>query len=298
MSTPPKQNFGDLFRQYRLTSGLTSEKLAKWARTTADALARLESGVNIQVTPQEIERLADFLGLDDRERAKFFAAAPLAASAPAGHAPTAKRLPAILIFLIADVRGYTRFTLEHGDEAAARLTTRFATLVREGVMLRHGHLIELRGDEALACFSSVRQALQAAMEMQEHFIQATRADPLFPLPVGIGLDAGEAVPVENGYRGAALNLAARLCSLAGPGEILVSEIITHLARRVDGLRYRPWGQAELKGFDEPVRIIAVQRSDQNDEPVSPPIIEPALPAPVVEAEQPNAPLAPARDDEP
>ncbi|MGH2447418.1 MAG: hypothetical protein ACRDFS_02265 [Chloroflexota bacterium] len=34
-------------------------------------------------------------------------------------------------FLIADVRGYTRFTVEHGDEAAAALATRFADLVSE-----------------------------------------------------------------------------------------------------------------------------------------------------------------------
>ena len=50
----------------------------------------------------------------------------------------------------------------------------------------------------------------------------TVADPTLPLAVGIGLDAGEAVPVDDGYRGGALNLAARLCSLAGPGEVLAS----------------------------------------------------------------------------
>ena len=36
----------------------------------------------------------------------------------------------IRTFLIADVRGYTRFTLEHGDEAAARLASRFAAIAR------------------------------------------------------------------------------------------------------------------------------------------------------------------------
>ena len=65
------------------------------------------------------------------------------------------------------------------------------------------------------------------------------ADPSLPLPVGIGLDAGEAVPVEGGYRGGALNLAARLCGQAGPGEILATQEITHLARRVDHLDRPP-----------------------------------------------------------
>ncbi|HEX6779325.1 MAG TPA: adenylate/guanylate cyclase domain-containing protein, partial [Ktedonobacterales bacterium] len=273
------------------------EKLAKWARTTADALAHLEAGVHIPTTPEELERLANFLGLEDQERTNFFAAAPLPASASAGHASIAKGLPDILVFLIADVRGYTRFTLEHGDEAAARLTTRFATLVREAVLIWHGHLIELRGDEALACFSSVRQALQAAVEMQEHFIQATKENLKLPLPVGIGLDAGEAVPVEAGYRGAALNQAARLCSLAGAGEILVSEIVTHLARKVEGLAYHPWGTAELKGFDEPVRIISVRRAITDDQPVSHHVIESARPELAPGAQQLSESPAPAKREE-
>ena len=291
---PPKPKFGDLLREYRLNSGLPAEKLAKWARTTVEALSRLETGVKIQATPDEIERLADFLGLDGQERATFFAAAPLPESAPGvGAPPAAKGSPSILVFLIADVRGYTRYTLEHGDEAAARLTTRFATLVREVVTLRQGRLIELRGDEALACFHSVRQALQAAVEMQEHFIQASKADLKMPLPVGIGLDAGEAVPTDEGYRGAALNQAARLCSLAKAGETLVSEIVTHLARRVDGLVYHPWGSAELKGFDEPVRIISVRRANLNDQQPERRVVRPA--PPTVDLQPP--PIAPDEEDE-
>jgi class 3 adenylate cyclase len=64
----------------------------------------------------------------------------------------------IKTFLIADVRGYTRFTQERGDEAAARLATRFAELAREAIEAAGGTLVELRGDEALAVFDSARQA--------------------------------------------------------------------------------------------------------------------------------------------
>ena len=39
-------------------------------------------------------------------------------------------------------------------------------------------------------------------------------DPTLPLFAGVGLDAGEVVPVAGGYRGRALNLAARLCAKA------------------------------------------------------------------------------------
>jgi adenylate cyclase len=126
---------------------------------------------------------------------------------------------ALLTFLIADVRGYTSFTVEQGNEAAARLASTFAGIARGVVAGRDGEVIELRGDEALAVFPSARSALYAAVELQARFREHMEVDPALPLRVGIGVDAGEAVPVEGGYRGLALNLAARLCSLAGPGEV-------------------------------------------------------------------------------
>jgi WD40 repeat protein/DNA-binding SARP family transcriptional activator/class 3 adenylate cyclase len=163
----------------------------------------------------------------------------------------------IRTFLVADVRGYTVFTQERGDEAAARLAARFADIVREHVQARDGSVIELRGDEALAVFRSPRQAIRAAVELQAGLLEATRAAPDLPLPVGIGLDAGEAVPVEGGFRGGALNLAARLCGEAGPGEILGSQSLVHLARTVDGVRYLDRGELHLKGLSDPVGVLAI-----------------------------------------
>jgi class 3 adenylate cyclase len=163
----------------------------------------------------------------------------------------------IRAFLIADVRGYTVFTQERGDEAAAKLAARFARIAREGVEARAGKVVEFRGDEALCVFASSRQAIRAAVELQERFVEETLADPALPLGVGIGLDAGEAVPVEGGYRGGALNLAARLCGQAGPGEILASREIVHLARRVDGVTYVDRGELTFKGLADPVRVVEV-----------------------------------------
>ena len=71
-------------------------------------------------------------------------------------------------------------------------------------------------------FASARQAIRAAIELQRRYRERTDGEPAMPLGVGMGLDAGEAVPTEGGYRGGALNLAARLCSIALPGQILAS----------------------------------------------------------------------------
>jgi len=167
----------------------------------------------------------------------------------------------IKAFLIADVRGYTLFTQERGDEAAAKLAAKFAAIAREAVAARGGEVIELRGDEALAVFDSPRQAIRAAIDLQDRFVEETLADPAIPLTVGIGLDAGEAVPVEGGYRGGALNLAARLCGQAGPGEVMASQEIVHLARRIDGVRYADRGQVRLKGMSEPVALVRVSSAE-------------------------------------
>jgi class 3 adenylate cyclase/tetratricopeptide (TPR) repeat protein len=172
--------------------------------------------------------------------------------------------PEIRTFLIADVRGYTRFTVEHGDEAAARLAARFADLVEETVTAREGRVIELRGDEALVVFSSPRAALRGAMDLQQRFAQEREESTSFE--AGIGLDAGEAVPVKGGFRGAALNLAARLCSLAGRGEVLASDVLVHLARKIEGLEYVERGFVQLKGFTDPVKVIEVRVSSPVDTP--------------------------------
>jgi YVTN family beta-propeller protein len=164
---------------------------------------------------------------------------------------------AVRTFLIADVRGYTRFTQEQGDEAAGALAASFAELTRETILSSGGEVIELRGDEALCVFASARQALRAAVELQQSLRRQTDAAPAFPLPIGIGLDAGEAVPIEGGYRGGALNTAARLCSLAGPGQTLATDTVISLARRLEGIRFLERRPVRLKGLDRPVRVIEV-----------------------------------------
>ena len=159
-------------------------------------------------------------------------------------------------FVIADVRGYSRFTEEHGDEAAARLAARFVELVADGVEAHGGVLVEVRGDETLAVFTSARQAIRAAVDLQARFAEEADADPNLPLKVGIGVDSGEAVHMPDGsYRGAALNVAARLCGRAHGGEVIVSEGTSRLAGHLGGIQYSDRGRVHLKNIPDPVHIL-------------------------------------------
>lgn len=170
--------------------------------------------------------------------------------------------PRLLTFLIADVRGYTAFTVEHGNDEAARLASTFAAIAEEVVAGREGTVVELRGDEALAVFPTPHQAIYAAVELQHRFEKHTEIDPTLPLKVGMGIDIGEAVPVKGGYRGLALNLAARLCSLSGPGEVYGSEMLVELAPKLEGLAYVERGRVRLKGFPDTIRVIQILPEDE------------------------------------
>jgi class 3 adenylate cyclase len=263
---PPIVPFGDLLRNYRQTCGLTVEQIAEAAHLAPSAVRAIESGGGMAPSAEAVRALADALHLNGLERKMFalsatwYSPAMMALTQPEAAAAQ-PRLPSftasILVFMIADVRGYTRFTQAHGDQAAATLTTKFAEISRSAIERWDGRLIELRGDEAMAVFGSVRQALQAALAMQAGFAEATRAQPDLPLSVGIGLDVGEAAVLEDGYRGAALNRAARLCGVADAGDILVTNGLKYIAPMVDGVGFVERGRLQLKGFEEPVDILCV-----------------------------------------
>jgi peptide/nickel transport system substrate-binding protein len=172
-------------------------------------------------------------------------------------APPPGHVAELLTFLFADIRGYTSFTQRRGDEAAAKLTGKFATIVRELVVQFGGTVFELRGDEAMCIFASPRQSLRLAVALQQRFVEETVADADLPMTIGIGVDAGEAVRSDDGYRGGALNLAARLCSQAKAGEVLASGEVTHLARALEGIRYVVQDPVRLKGIADPVRPVRV-----------------------------------------
>jgi outer membrane protein assembly factor BamB/class 3 adenylate cyclase len=174
------------------------------------------------------------------------------------------RAPENRTFLIADIRGYTQYTVERGDDEAAALAGRFADLAKQAVEAHEGDLLELRGDEALAVFVSARQALRAAVALQR--LIGTSG---LSRPVGIGLDTGEAVQVGAGYRGTALNLAARLCAQAGPGQIVATDTVVHLAARIEGVGYTNPRTLRLKGFEAPVRVLDIVAEDSGLAPRRP-----------------------------
>jgi serine/threonine-protein kinase len=159
----------------------------------------------------------------------------------------AKTGPALLTFVFADIRGYTAYMREHGDEVGARMAEQFAAIVEPLARAHGGTAPRLHGDEALVIFDSTRAALRYAVDLQ----QQVERDRL-PCGVGIGIDAGEAVVSEQDLHGGGLNRAARLCARAKAGEILATDSVVHLAGRFDEVGYGFRRLERVKGFEEPI----------------------------------------------
>jgi WD40 repeat protein/class 3 adenylate cyclase len=158
-------------------------------------------------------------------------------------------------FLIVDIRGYSTFTSQRGAAAAAHLATTFTDLSRDAVAARGGKVLDRRGDEVLAAFSTAGQAVRAAVDIQFACAEATSDEPDFPLGVGVGVDLGEAVEVDDAYHGAAINMAARLCARATAGQVLVTRTVADAARDDLDLAFEPGPTVALKGFEHPVEIL-------------------------------------------
>lgn len=268
----PLPTFGEQLREFRTLRGKAIEELAAEVGITPMALRDIESGKRPAPSESTVVALANALHLDKDDRETLVDAAELSSpmlrkilskdkSTPGQPTLTAS----ILVFLIADIRGYTRFTQEHGDAAAARLTTRFSELAHSIADQYDGRIVEVRGDEVLAVFASARQALLAAHTLQARCAEEAAAHSDLPLAIGVGMDVGEPIPMEDGgYRGAALNRAARLCSVAGPGDVLVSTGIAYIAPQVDGVTYVHRGNEELKGIAGSTPVLLAARTEVLD----------------------------------
>ena len=159
--------------------------------------------------------------------------------------------PPAVCFL--DLTGYTRLTEERGDEAAARLAERLATLVRRRSQDHGGQPVKWLGDGVMFYFPDPGQGVLAALDMVQGV--ATKALP----PARVGIHAGPVVFQEGDYFGRTVNIAARIAEYARPGEVLVSQEVVDAA---DGtpVTFTEIGPVELKGVSGTLRLHSAHRT--------------------------------------
>jgi branched-chain amino acid transport system substrate-binding protein len=175
---------------------------------------------------------------------------------PAAHA-SATDATYTRAFLFADLRAYTAFADRHGDASAAELLVRYRALVRRAIDRFHGAEIRTEGDSFYVVFVSVSEAVRCGLEITREAAAETSEGAEDRISVGVGINAGETFETPDGYVGSSVNIAARICAQAGPGEVLVSETVRSLTRTVLPVHFEPRGRRHLKGVADPMALFAV-----------------------------------------
>lgn len=199
-------------------------------------------------------RLAPELGrwLTTRHLSNAIDAFTVAASeeflAAAGFVAPRPETPPAIAFV--DLAGFTRLTVERGDEPAARLALDFGQLADRHARDGGGRMVKLLGDGALLHFDTLADAIDATLRLL-----AALPDAGFP-PGHAGVDAGSIIVRDGDVFGRTVNRASRIADVADMGSLLAPAAVA--AALPDG-RYhvQPMGPATLSGFPTPVELVRI-----------------------------------------
>lgn len=157
--------------------------------------------------------------------------------------------------LFTDLVGATELTRRLGDAGAMRLIRAHDTIVNDAIRSGGGQRVKHTGDGVMASFTSVSRAVETAIAIQRA-IAARNAEAEVPFDIRVAISAGEPVTEDDDLFGAAVQLAARVCSACEGGCVLVSSAVRELCLG-KGIQFEDKGHVELKRFDEPVHVYAV-----------------------------------------
>lgn len=157
--------------------------------------------------------------------------------------------------MFTDLEGSTRLTQQLGDTGAMAVLHEHDGIVRRALAQTEGSEVKHTGDGIMASFGTANSAVAASVAIQRALAEAEAAGRM-PAGVRIGVAAGEPVAEADDLFGAAVQMAARLCSRAGSRSILVSSAVRDLVSDSD-FRFGTAKVIRLKGFDEPIRASKV-----------------------------------------
>lgn len=223
---------------------------------------QLEARVRSQV--DEIERT--------RRLSSYLAPQIVRAITSGEHAFAMANARKQLTILFADIRGFTAFSDVAEPEEVITFLNTYLSKMTDLVFKYEGTLDKFLGDGMLVFFNDpvpqpdhAKRAVQMAMDMQEKAKEISSEGSVgdSPLSVGIGISTGYVTVGTIGSQhrmeytvvGTQVNLAARLVTVAEPGQIIISQRTCELVR--DLVDVVEVGPHTVKGFQKPVVAYSV-----------------------------------------
>lgn len=162
--------------------------------------------------------------------------------------------------LISDITGSTQLYETASNQSALEQVSKVLARMRQIVETSGGQCVKSQGDDVLSFFETSEQAFQAAWEMLNESWPAG-------LSVHMGTYFGEIISHENDIYGSAVNTAARLSSLAKPGEILVGDLGYDNLSPESKSRLLMIGEIQLRGKASATRVYSCSVAELSEQTV-------------------------------
>lgn len=166
--------------------------------------------------------------------------------------------------LSADVAGYSRLIAED-EVSTVRILNAYRDEMTSLTVEYHGRVVDFVGDNMLAEFSSVLDAVNCAVRIQrvlQHHNE--RLNPDRRMDFRIGLHLGDIMIDGERIYGEGVNIAARIETLAEPGGICISDVIYKQIQSKLNLGYSDLGEHTLKNISEPIRVYKIFKTGYSD----------------------------------
>ena len=174
-----------------------------------------------------------------------------------------RKLAAILS---ADVKGYSRLMEENEIETIRTLTT-YKEIMTNLIKQNRGRVVDAPGDNLLAEFTSVVEAVQCAMEIQNELkLKNAELPENRRMEFRIGINLGDVIEESGRIYGDGVNIAARMEGLAEGGGICVSKSVYDQVKNKLNFMYRYLGEYRVKNITDPVPVYCVESYAEGTSP--------------------------------
>jgi adenylate cyclase len=157
----------------------------------------------------------------------------------------------------ADVQGYSRL-MSADDAATVRILTEYRQVMAELISSHRGRVVDSPGDNLLAEFASVVDAVQCAVEVQKKFKVRNKELPEDRrMEFRIGINLGDVIHDGERIYGDGVNIAARIESLAEAGGICISRSAYEQVENRLAIECEYLGEHRVKNISKPIQIFRV-----------------------------------------
>ena len=159
--------------------------------------------------------------------------------------------------LSADVEGYSRL-MDDDEEATVRTLTSYRNAITDLAQQFRGRVVDFPGDNILAEFSSIVDAVNCAVEIQRELAERNTELPYHrQMQFRIGVNIGDVIEEGGRIYGDGVNIAARVESLSEAGGICISGRAYDQVENKLGLEYENLGEHQVKNIIKPIRVYRV-----------------------------------------